>query len=482
MALTLTSGITATTRQFLVTGTVPDDVVSGYRFRLGDELLELTAFGTIETQTPTRRELRTNRNDWIVVRGVDGLPASHTGGSEVLGSTDAFVAATSGTTPPNPFASGGGSGIPQGGPLTEDLDAGGFKVTGLADGVAASDAATVGQLGGGGNPQPTLADLGLDEPPMWAAQTHFLIAGVMSGSYGPAVYQAGGYVLAAEDYQGSGNHTGDDPPDLTGLGVGDSVPDGTYTSFILAAIGDWPPTPETWATAQTYGLDAFVWPTDPDGSLWGPYPGYPLDSDPSTTQPDFGGPDAANFLYTTDPASGGYWLRWGAANGVFGGAMPALRGQSLDIMAQGDGAAATAYVSATSDTSANGFLFVTGVGVADAIAATQAFSETGAASAKLTADRYGQDAYLNIQVSDTGKRFLTKGIPTLKTDQAGDLWNDGGFLRVLGTSGSVGPVVVVQTGAPTDYLAPLVYDDTAVTGGLYAWNGSAYVKVGGLAP
>lgn len=41
--------------------------------------------------------------------------------------------------------------------------------------------------------------------------------------------------------------------------------------------------------------------------------------------------------------------------------------------------------------------------------------------------------------------------------------------------------VVVQTGAPTTFTNPLVYDDTAVTGGLYAWTGSAYSKIGGLA-
>jgi hypothetical protein len=41
--------------------------------------------------------------------------------------------------------------------------------------------------------------------------------------------------------------------------------------------------------------------------------------------------------------------------------------------------------------------------------------------------------------------------------------------------------VTVQTGAPTVYQTPLVYDDTAVSGGLYAWTGAAYSKVGGLA-
>lgn len=41
--------------------------------------------------------------------------------------------------------------------------------------------------------------------------------------------------------------------------------------------------------------------------------------------------------------------------------------------------------------------------------------------------------------------------------------------------------VTVQTGAPTNYTTPLVYDNTPTTGGLYGWNGSAYEKIGGLA-
>lgn len=40
----------------------------------------------------------------------------------------------------------------------------------------------------------------------------------------------------------------------------------------------------------------------------------------------------------------------------------------------------------------------------------------------------------------------------------------------------------VQAGAPTTLTSPFVYDNTAVTGGLYGWDGTAYVKVAGLAP
>ncbi len=42
--------------------------------------------------------------------------------------------------------------------------------------------------------------------------------------------------------------------------------------------------------------------------------------------------------------------------------------------------------------------------------------------------------------------------------------------------------LLVQTGVPTTLTSPFVYDDTAVTGGLYGWTGTAYVKIGGLAP
>ena len=39
-------------------------------------------------------------------------------------------------------------------------------------------------------------------------------------------------------------------------------------------------------------------------------------------------------------------------------------------------------------------------------------------------------------------------------------------------------IVTVQTGAPGgSYVTPLIYDNTAVTGGLYAWDGGTYQKV-----
>jgi hypothetical protein len=42
-----------------------------------------------------------------------------------------------------------------------------------------------------------------------------------------------------------------------------------------------------------------------------------------------------------------------------------------------------------------------------------------------------------------------------------------------------GGVYVTDTAAPpTTYVTPLVLDHTATTGGLYAWDGAAYVQVG----
>jgi hypothetical protein len=38
--------------------------------------------------------------------------------------------------------------------------------------------------------------------------------------------------------------------------------------------------------------------------------------------------------------------------------------------------------------------------------------------------------------------------------------------------------VTVVSDAPTTYVTPLVFDDTMTTGGLYAWDGTAYVLVG----
>jgi hypothetical protein len=49
-----------------------------------------------------------------------------------------------------------------------------------------------------------------------------------------------------------------------------------------------------------------------------------------------------------------------------------------------------------------------------------------------------------------------------------------------GSLGASPAYVHAAAAAPTTYVTPIYYDSTAVTGGLYAWNGSAYVQIGNL--
>lgn len=44
-------------------------------------------------------------------------------------------------------------------------------------------------------------------------------------------------------------------------------------------------------------------------------------------------------------------------------------------------------------------------------------------------------------------------------------------------NGGDGLISVIHA-PPTTFVKPLMFDDTGSTGGLYAWSGSAYVKVG----
>lgn len=61
----------------------------------------------------------------------------------------------------------------------------------------------------------------------------------------------------------------------------------------------------------------------------------------------------------------------------------------------------------------------------------------------------------------------------------------GGTVRLYGpivpdpaTSLPSAAYVTVVAAPPTTYVSPLMFDSTASTGGLYAWTGSAYQKVG----
>lgn len=41
-----------------------------------------------------------------------------------------------------------------------------------------------------------------------------------------------------------------------------------------------------------------------------------------------------------------------------------------------------------------------------------------------------------------------------------------------------GVYVTDVAAAPTTYVTPLMFDHTATTGGLYAWDGTQYIQVG----
>ncbi len=64
--------------------------------------------------------------------------------------------------------------------------------------------------------------------------------------------------------------------------------------------------------------------------------------------------------------------------------------------------------------------------------------------------------------------------------------DDSGVARLEGTLipdpstnfPATGVYVTDAAAAPTTFVTPLVFDHTATTGGLYAWTGSAYLKVG----
>lgn len=103
MALTLTADIDATQSTFRVSGTVPEDIDTGYLFRIGDEVLRLRGFEGVLPPFP----VPVNRNHWRVERGIGtSVAASHSNGASILGARDAW---TSGETEvqPDPFPPNG---------------------------------------------------------------------------------------------------------------------------------------------------------------------------------------------------------------------------------------------------------------------------------------------------------------------------------------------------------------------------------------
>jgi hypothetical protein len=73
-----------------------------------------------------------------------------------------------------------------------------------------------------------------------------------------------------------------------------------------------------------------------------------------------------------------------------------------------------------------------------------------------------------VAISPATALLLTPGT-NLTIDPAGDLTIGDGYLQLT-----------VAAAVPTVYTTPLHYDSTAVTGGLYAWDGTAYQKVGNV--
>jgi hypothetical protein len=107
----------------------------------------------------------------------------------------------------------------------------------------------------------------------------------------------------------------------------------------------------------------------------------------------------------------------------------------------------------------------------------------------LTADQQAaMDAARNVPLSAAnpvasmadvpGENGLSLPVDVLTTsdeDQSKVLSPDGmGGIQVH----AAGPFLTVVHAAPTTWANYFMFDDTASTGGLYAWSGSAYVKIG----
>lgn len=111
-------------------------------------------------------------------------------------------------------------------------------------------------------------------------------------------------------------------------------------------------------------------------------------------------------------------------------------------------------------------------------------------AARLYNVSYGSVSYLNITggiASKGGNVFSTPGTDGVAFQASGDGGGGTGFdgvglpLHAAPLDDSI-PIVTSQTGPPdplTTFITPLVYDTTAVSGGLYAWDvtGTTYVQV-----
>lgn len=89
------------------------------------------------------------------------------------------------------------------------------------------------------------------------------------------------------------------------------------------------------------------------------------------------------------------------------------------------------------------------------------------------------------QQGDTGQRGAKgdrgpAGVPG--PPGATPMWVGGGSSSGGGSIGTLRQAAGVPTGAPSATELPVAYDSTAVSGGLYVWSGSAWVRAAPIPP
>lgn len=93
------------------------------------------------------------------------------------------------------------------------------------------------------------------------------------------------------------------------------------------------------------------------------------------------------------------------------------------------------------------------------------------------------DEFYEIGIGVGMKSTAPTGIPCFAAhdDASATVALDGGGL-LLSNVVPDETIIYASTAAaaPTTFITPIYYDSTAVSGGLYAWNGSAYIQIGGL--
>lgn len=165
---------------------------------------------------------------------------------------------------------------------------------------------------------------------------------------------------------------------------------------------------------------------------------------------------------TLDPDPSGGEVPIGPAGGDLAGTYPDPTIKAIGAAAGPVGDAT--HVAATSINTKGQVTALTSVAITYPVSTV--FTRAGAVTAQ-TGD------YSVAQV--TGAAPLAS--PTLTGVPAAPTAVKGTTTTQLATTAFVGNILVSGSGAPSVFVAPLYYDTTAVTGGLYAWNGAAYVHV-----